>query len=111
MRKRAIAAVLVGLSVCGLGAAAAQKNLGDGADCPLRTFFHGQIGRLMMLHSELDVTSDQREALHKIVQSHRTEIVAVAKPILDKRRALRDATLAKESNEDAIRSAANDLGK
>jgi Spy/CpxP family protein refolding chaperone len=65
----------------------------------------------MTLRSELDVTAEQRDAIRKIVQSHRSEIVEVAKPIVEKRRALRDATLAKEPNEAAIRTAANDLGK
>ena len=113
MRKRTIASLcLVGLAVCGLGAVAAPRMMpGDGEARPLRLFIQGQVGRLMTLRSELDVTSEQREAIQKIVQSHRSEIVAVAKPIVEKRRALRDATLAKESNEDAVRAAANDLGK
>jgi len=78
---------------------------------PLRSFIQGQIGRLMTLRSELDVTAEQRDAIRKIVENHRSEIVAVAKPIVEKKRALRDATLAKEPSDTAIRSAANDLGK
>lgn len=113
MSKRMIASLcLVGVSVCALGAAAApQLTTGDGEARPLRMFMQGQLGRLMTLRSELDVTSEQREAIKTIVQSHRSEIVAVAKPIVEQRRALRDATLAKDSNEEAIRAAANRLGK
>jgi Spy/CpxP family protein refolding chaperone len=113
MRKRTIASLcLVGLAVCALGAAAAPRMMaGDGEARPLRMFIQGQLGRLMTLRSELDVTSEQRGAIKKIVQSHRPEIVTVAKPIVEQRRALRDATLAKETNEAAIRAAANDLGK
>lgn len=113
MRKRTITALLMtGLLVCGLGAAAAPRLMsGDGEFHPLRMFIQGQIGRMMTLRSELDVSEEQREAIKKIVLGHRSEIVTVAKPIVEKRRALRDATMAKDSNEEAIRSAANDLGK
>jgi len=112
MKKRTIATLmLVGVSICGLGAAAAPRMLGHDGARPLRMFLQGQIGRMMTLRSELDVTSEQRDAIKKIVDGHRSEIVAVAKPIVEKRRALREATLAQEPNEEAIRTAANDLGK
>lgn len=112
MRTRIIAAVVVGLSMCGLGAAAAPRALsGDAAGHPLRMFLQGQVGRLMTLRSELDVTPEQRAAIQKIVVEHKSEIATVAKPIVANRRALRDATLAKDTNEAAIRTAANDLGK
>lgn len=113
MSKRIIATSLtVGLLVCGLGAAAAPRMMvGDGEFRPLRLFLQGQMGRMMTLRSELDVTDEQRDAIKKIVVSHRSEIVAVAKPIVEKRRVLRDATLAKDSSDEAIRTAANDLGK
>jgi Spy/CpxP family protein refolding chaperone len=111
MGRRTIASLgVVGLALCGLGAAAASPH-GEEAMRPLRSFIQGQIGRLMTLRSELDVTAEQRDAIRKIVENHRSEIVAVAKPIVEKKRALRDATLAKEPSDTAIRSAANDLGK
>jgi Spy/CpxP family protein refolding chaperone len=113
MRKRTIASLcLAGLSVCALGAAAAPRiTAGDGEARPLRMFIQGQLGRLMTLRSELNVTNEQREAIKKIVESHRSEIVTVAKPIVEERRALREATLAKNPNEETIRAAANELGK
>ncbi len=88
MKKRTIATLmLVGVSICGLGAAAAPRMLGHDGARPLRMFLQGQIGRMMTLRSELDVTSEQRDAIKKIVDGHRSEIVAVAKPIVEKRRA------------------------
>lgn len=112
-RRTIVSLGLVGLALCGLGAAAAAPHSlgGDEALRPLRSFIQGQVGRLMTLRSELDVTAEQRDAIRKIVESHRSEIVDVAKPIVEKRRVLRDATLAKEPHESAIRTAANDLGK
>jgi Spy/CpxP family protein refolding chaperone len=57
------------------------------------------------------VTAEQREKFRDMLAEHRTEIVGVAKPVVEKRRALRDAVLADHPDESAIRSAANDLGK
>ncbi len=104
-----MAAVLaVGLGVCAYAAPAA----GEGGEArPLRMLLSGQVGRLLELRSELGVTSEQREQIRGIVQSHRQEIAAVAKPIVAKRRALREATLAANPDEAAIRAAAGDLGK
>ncbi|MCC7476598.1 MAG: Spy/CpxP family protein refolding chaperone [Pirellulales bacterium] len=113
MRKRTIVSLsMIGLAVCALGAVAAPSLVQSmEAARPLRVFLQGQFGRLMTLRSELNVTDEQRESIRKIVESHRSEIAAVAKPIVEKRRALRDATLSKESNEQAIRAAANEMGK
>jgi Spy/CpxP family protein refolding chaperone len=99
-------AVGSGASVSGAPAAGA-----DGGVRPLRAFMSGQFGRLLTLRSELGVTGEQRAEIRQIVASHRSEIVAVAKPIVEKRRALRDAVLAENPDETSIRAAANDLGK
>ena len=74
-------------------------------------FFTGQIGRLMVLRSELNVTDEQRDQIRDIVKGHRTEIVPVAQKVVEKRRALRTAVLAANPDEKAIRAAADDLGK
>jgi Spy/CpxP family protein refolding chaperone len=95
----------------GVGAYAAPALGGSDDAHPLRTFMGGQIGRMMTLRAELGVTSEQRAEIRKIVASHRSEIAAVAKPIVAKRRALREATLAANPDEAAIRAAANDLGQ
>jgi Spy/CpxP family protein refolding chaperone len=104
---------LAGLLAVGSGVGAyAAPGLG-GEDGPhwLRTFMGGQLGRMMTLRAELGVTGEQRTEIRKIVESHRSEIAAVAKPIVEKRRALREAALAANSDEAAIRAAANDFGK
>jgi Spy/CpxP family protein refolding chaperone len=109
MRRFFAPLLLAGISVAGLGAVAGP-HMGEGPEA-FHNFIHGEIGRLMTLHSELDLSADQREQLHAIVKNHKSEIVAVAKPIVEEKRALRDATVAKEPNEAAIRSAADKLGK
>jgi Spy/CpxP family protein refolding chaperone len=83
---------------------------GHGEGGPLRALMSGQVGRLLTLRSELDLTTEQKESIHKIVESHRQEIRDVIKPVVEKRRALRDATIATTPDEKAIRAAASDLG-
>jgi Spy/CpxP family protein refolding chaperone len=92
-----------------LSAAPEAGSVHDGR--PMRSLIAGQIGRLMTLRAELGVTAEQRDEIRKIVASHRSEIAEVAKPIVQKRRALREAVTAENPNEATIRAAANDLGK
>jgi len=77
---------------------------------PLFNFIRGQIGRFMTLRSELDLTDAQKAQIKTLLQSHKTEIVAAIKPLVEKRRALRDAVLATPSDEKTIRAASDDLG-
>lgn len=83
----------------------------DGPARPLRMFLSGQFGRLLELRSELNLTTEQRKQIRDVVVSHNTEIATAIKPVVEKRRALREATLAANVDETAIRTAANDLGK
>jgi Spy/CpxP family protein refolding chaperone len=114
MRKRMIGLCLISAAfVGGVGAAgstAADWARGHGDGGPLRALFTGQVGRFMTLRSELDLTAEQKESIHKIVASHRQEIVAAMKPVVEKRRALREAATATNPDEKAIRAAATDLG-
>ena len=81
------------------------------ADKPLGKMIMARIGRALVLRSELDVTSDQRDQIRGIVKSNKTEIAAAIKPIVESRRALRDAVLSESANESDIRAAADKLGK
>ncbi|MGD9632702.1 MAG: Spy/CpxP family protein refolding chaperone [Pirellulales bacterium] len=106
-----VAAVLAGAT--GATGLAATGSLGDDVPeaRPLRMLVGGQLGRLLTLRSELDVTAEQRDKIRGIVRSHKAELVSALRPIAEKRRALRDATLAENANDAAIRAAANELGK
>lgn len=83
----------------------------DGPARPLRMFLSGQFGRLLELRSELDLTTEQRNKIRDVITSHKAEIATAIKPVVEKRRALREATLATNVDETAIRAAANDLGR
>jgi Spy/CpxP family protein refolding chaperone len=118
MRKRTIGACLiVALAAGGYGVAvlaapvAGLLSEDGGGPRPWKMFISGQIGRLMSLRSELQLTTEQREQIREILKSHRQELVTVVRPIVEKRRALREATRAKDADERAIRAAADDLGK
>jgi Spy/CpxP family protein refolding chaperone len=78
---------------------------------PLRMLISGQFGRWLALRSELDVTTEQREKIREILKRHKSELAAALHPVVEKRRALREATLAENANEATIRAAADELGK
>lgn len=97
----------------GMNGLAAGGPLGDDVPeaGPLRLLVSGQFGRLLTLRSELGITTEQRTQIRGIVKGHRQEIAAALRPVADKRRALRDATLAENANKATIRAAADELGK
>ena len=105
---------LIGTVVGGAMAAHAAETpaaiaLGESPG-PLRLFFSGQLGRLLTLRSELNLSGEQKQQIKQIIRSHRVEIATALKPVVEKHRALRDAVLADSGNEQAIRSAAGNLG-
>ena len=106
-----LATVLAGGA--GVSGLAATGPLGDDVPeaRPLGMLMSGQFGRLLTLRSELGITTEQREQIRGIVKNHRQEIASVLKPVAEKRRALRDATLAENASEATIHAAANELGK
>jgi Spy/CpxP family protein refolding chaperone len=112
MRKALIALVAVTSAGMALGAAGAASGIAGKRpmDTPLGRFIVGQIGRKMVLASELNLTDEQRTGIREIVLARRAEIAAVAKPVVERRRALREAVLADEPNPRKIRRAAEDLG-
>jgi Spy/CpxP family protein refolding chaperone len=120
MKKRWIGMSVAALCVAGvLGVAAgaaptpdvAGLGLGGEQQGPLARLVSGQFGRLLTLRSEVNLTSDQKVKIKTIVSAHKAEIAAVAKPLVEKRRALRDAVSAKAPDEKVIRAAADELGK
>jgi len=81
------------------------------AGTPLAKLITGNIGRLLVLRSELNLTDEQRSKLVATVKTHRDEIRPAVRDVVNKRRALRQAVLAQPSDPTAIRKAADDLGK
>jgi Spy/CpxP family protein refolding chaperone len=110
--------MLIGFSVCAGGAglaAGAATAPGSAvpqrlADTRLGKLVMGRIGRGMVLRSELDLTDAQRDAIKQTLQSHKKEIKQAVQPVVEKRRALREAVLADKPDDAAIRKSAIELG-
>lgn len=102
----------LGVGVAGAKAAdeapAAMKEL---RNTPLGRLISGNIGRVMTLRSEANVTDEQRQKVRTVLTSHKAEIGDVAKDLVAKRRVLREAVRAETRDEAAIRKAGEDLGK
>jgi Spy/CpxP family protein refolding chaperone len=123
MQKRTIALALSLLTLGGIcgGAATMHAAVAEAranpftentSGGPLRRFISGQIGRLITLQSELNLSDDQKTKVKAIVVSHKTEIAAVIKPLVEHKRAIRDAMLAKDGTDEAgIRAATDAMAK
>jgi Spy/CpxP family protein refolding chaperone len=91
--------------------AASKAEHGKWADAPFGRLICGHIGRWMVLRSELNVTDEQKDKIKATIKPRKPEIAKAAKGVWEKRTALVDAVLADQPNEEAIRHAADDLGK
>lgn len=69
------------------------------------------LGRALVLRSELDITTEQREQIRAIVVAHRAAIAEAVKPVVEKRRALGEAVRAGQPDERTIRRIAAELGQ
>lgn len=108
-----LAVSTVGLLVVGAMSvqAAGRWPGGPWADKPIGQLIRGQIGRLLVLQSELNLTGEQKSQIGGILRGQKQEIAVAAKGVWDKRVALRNAVLAENPDEAAIRKAADELGK
>jgi Spy/CpxP family protein refolding chaperone len=108
------AVALLGVGSFTLGVRASDTNPPEltafTPDHPLLRLIRGQIGRWMVLSSELDLSTRQKQQIRDILVTHKPEIVAAIQPVVEKRRALREAVTAPVPDEKAIRAAADDLG-
>jgi Spy/CpxP family protein refolding chaperone len=124
MRAKKVAVValvgVVGISAVALwaGTASAQSAVGSAggsapgrpADRPIVQFIRHRFGRLMALKADLAITEGQREEIRGIVRGYRSQIAPAVEGVVGKRRALGEAVLAEDPDEQAIRSAARALG-
>lgn len=115
LRTRILGWVLVAWFAIAAGAGsqrllAAGEPVGLGPpDSPVGKLISGQIGRLMTLRSDLNVTADQKARIRDIVTAQKPEIAKAAKAVWEKRIALRRAVLADSPDEQAIRTASGEL--
>ena len=91
--------------------AAVKGEHGKWGDTPIGRLISGHIGRWMVLRSELNITDEQKAKIKETIKPRKPEIAKAAKGVWEKRTSLVDAVLADQPNEEAIRHAADDLGK
>jgi Spy/CpxP family protein refolding chaperone len=101
------------LTVAGVGAAAPAVSQAAGhaiRHSPMARLVQGQIGRRMVLKSQLNVTAEQRQQIVAIYESHRAELASTAASMVEQKRALRDAVTSDDATDGDIRRAADKLG-
>ena len=78
---------------------------------PLVKLILGRLERAQSLGDELKLSDAQRQAIRSVLLSCRAELAAAIKPVVMQGRVLRQAVSTEPTDEAAIRSAANELGK
>ncbi|MBA3273163.1 MAG: periplasmic heavy metal sensor [Chthoniobacterales bacterium] len=117
MRKSLWCVTFLGIGLLAGAAAlrAAPAGAGDGGagngQGLIARIMRAQMGRMMTLRAELNLTDEQRDAVKQTLQSRKSEIVTAVKPVVAARRTLRDAVLAEKPDDATIRQAADALGK
>lgn len=106
-----LALTLVGLAGPGPASAVADDTAANLCPPPLARLIAGNVGRFLVMRSELNITDEQRKEIRARLKSHRSEIQTVIKSLMDKRKALRETVLNKAGDETSIRAASADLAK
>jgi Spy/CpxP family protein refolding chaperone len=103
----------------GIHAARAAATQATGTDLlppelgarPVGKLFRENLGRLRALRGELGVTPEQREQIKTVLQSHKEEIVTVAREVREQHKQVRRAEKSEPLNEAAIRQAATNMAQ
>lgn len=106
----ALVVVLVGVGVT-QAVGYAQETAEDCRAARMMKMLRGQLARAVELREELDLTEEQRGQLKGIAMAHRDELRPLMGDVLTHKRALREAVLAEEIDEAAIRAEAEALGE
>ena len=78
---------------------------------PILNFVRKHFQRAWELRSKLDLSDEQKARIRQTVAGHKAEILDAFKEVREKRQALREKVLAEMPSEQAIRDAADQLGK
>ena len=116
----AVDAGATGFEAAGIGATG-TRPMGDGpgrfgesggfGNKPLGRMIRANLGRLITLKAELDITPEQKAAMKHIVEKEKQNFVPIIKQVVESRRALRQAVMSENSDEYLIRKAAEELGQ
>lgn len=105
-----IAAVAVGAPLT-VSAGNMKKDAWGAADTPLGRLIMGNVGRLLVLKAELNLTPEQKDKICNVLETHKKEIATEMRDVWQKRNALRDLIVSDKADEEQIRQAASELGQ
>ena len=77
----------------------------------LRLLVIGNLGRLLILRSELDLSDEQLAQIDQARARHRAELAKTLTELVKRRRALREAVVAEPADPSAIRLRASEVGQ
>ena len=77
---------------------------------PIVKLIAGNLMRMMLTRWELNITPDQQTEFQKLREAHRAEAAAVARKVIEAKRALAEEVLAEQPDEQKVRAAASRLG-
>ena len=118
MRKAIAATVFTGILVAGAATWAFVPRHGGRFgqwdarhQGPLQMLVQGEIGRLMTLRSDLDISNEQREEIRTIVTGYREDFAPLVREMVWQRQVLRNAVLAESANTTDIKQQVTALGE
>lgn len=100
----------VGLATLGIAWAVGPDDDADSRPAKLAQMVRARIARMVVLRDDLDITAEQRAELRGIFIAHRDDLRPAMLEVLEHKRALRDAVMAENPDEAAIRAEADALG-
>lgn len=106
-----IAAVMVGTPLSADAGDVKKKDAWGMADSPLGRLLMGNVGRMLVLKAELNLTEEQKDKICDVLEKHHQEIATELRDVWLKRHALRDLIVSDNANEEQIRQAASELGQ
>lgn len=106
-----IAAVMAGTPLSADAGDMKKKDAWGTADTPLGRLLMGNVGRMLVLKAELNLTEEQKDKICDVLKQHQQEIATKLCDVWQKRNALRDLIFSDKDGEERIRQAASELGK
>lgn len=105
-------ALAAALCVCGPLSEVRADDAKDGlCSSPIAKLIMGNVGRLLVLRSELNITDSQRSQMKGVIRSNKDAIRPAVRTLLEKRQAFVETVMDKPGDEPAIRATGAELGK
>ncbi len=116
MSKIMLWALVITLSIAGVGATVAAESgaLGSGQswrNLPGGRLLQGQIGRLMSLRAELNLSDEQRSQIRQMPHSKKSQISKLLTQLVEQRSTLRDMAIQETPDKKTIQKTSDQMAK